>query len=113
MMKRGMFPHAQRKVVPLCALHRSLLLGACALAQSALSAAKIRSDFGNIPVYFEQNVGQTAPPVRYIARTGHLTAFITPDGLALAAGNSSVAMHVTGASTKAVLIPEDPFEGVS
>src|ERR1051326_605392 len=90
-----------------------LFLGTCAFAQSAVSTAKVRSDFGNIPLYFEQNRGQTQPGVRYLARASTLTIFITDDGLTMSVGGDSVSMHVAGSTAKPVLTAENAMEGVS
>ena len=90
-----------------------LFLGTYALAQSAASNAKIQSNFGNIPVYFEQNRGQAQDGVRYLARASNLTAFLTDDGLTMSVGGEAVSMHLVGSSAKSTLTPEGALDGVS
>src|SRR5437016_2447372 len=91
----------------------ALFLGTCALAQNAASTAGIRRDFGNIPLYFEQNRGQAQHGVRYLARASNLTAFLTDDGLTMSLRGEAVSMHLVGSSARPTLTPEDAVDGVS
>ena len=69
--------------------------------------------FGAVPISFEPNQGQTDPRVRYLARTGGITVFITRDGYTLSAGGQSVSMRIAGAARKAHIAAEQPVEGLS
>src|SRR5579884_4403724 len=90
-----------------------LIFGASASAQHAISSAKVRSDFGNLPLYFEKNQGQAPSQVRYIARTGNVAAFISNDGLTFRLGDATLAMRVDGASPNATFTPEGAVAGIS
>jgi uncharacterized repeat protein (TIGR01451 family) len=78
-------------------------------AQDAIT----RDNFGNIPLYFEENRGQTDPRAKYIARSTALAAFITPDGWTLSLNGQPVSMHIAAANPKALFAPERPLEGVT
>ena len=77
------------------------------------NSAKIRRDFGNVPIYFEANQGQADPSLRYLARGSGLRAAVRQDGLTLSAHGRSASMRILGASSKAALIPEERVEGIS
>ena len=88
---------------------RSLLW--CTALFSGLCAA---SQFGNLPLSFEPNQGQTDPRVRYLARSGNMVVFLTGDGYTLSTAGQSVSMQITGAAQTATrLTPEGPVGGVS
>lgn len=92
----------------------ALFIGTCTGAQSAVpDSARIRRDFGQIPLYFEENRGQTEARVRYIARTPHHVALIAADGLTLASQDETVSMRFAGSSPKARVMAENPVEGIS
>src|SRR5580658_6673372 len=46
-------------------------------------AARAQSNYGNLPVTFEANHGQTDPQVRFVSRGPGYTAFLTSDGMVL------------------------------
>src|SRR5260370_16295273 len=79
----------------------------------AQGAVKRHPDFGNVPLYFEENRGQTDAHARYIARSTSLVGFITQDGWTLSLNGQPVAMHIAGANKNARLVPEDSVEGIT
>ena len=81
----------------------ALLFGTCIFAGNAIQT----------PLYFEQNKGQTDAPVRFLARGGNLTAFITQNGFTASLNGGAVSMHVKGANPKAQFVSENAIEGVS
>src|SRR5258708_27703890 len=88
----------------------ALLLGTHLSAQEI---AKHRPDFGSVPLYFEENKGQTDAQARYIARSGSLVGFVLQDGWALSLGGQPVSMYIKGADPKATLVPEGSVEGIT
>ena len=68
---------------------------------------------GNVPLYFEENRGQTDPHARYLARSAGQVGFITQDGWTLSLHGQPISMHITSANPKAALHPENPIEGIS
>src|SRR5260370_3358509 len=79
----------------------------------AQGAVKRHPDFGNVPLYFEENRGQTDSHARYIARSTSLVGFITQDGWTLSLNGQPVSMHVANANAKARLVPEGAAEGIT
>ncbi len=111
---------------------RTLLVLLLALAVPAASAAvpQLSPSFGNLPLAFEPNEGQTDPEVRFLARGPGYTLFATDDGavvrLARAAptdeldgGRSDAAapavlrMRFEGAQAPSAATALDPLPGVS
>jgi sugar lactone lactonase YvrE len=98
-------------------VHRALLL--CALGWNVAVAfggsAKELSGYGRIPLAFEENRGQTDPAVRYIARSGEYSVFLTGAKAVLTtrAGDVrfAVSMQLAGARRTAEPQPEDPLPG--
>jgi hypothetical protein len=41
-------------------------------------SAMLRETYGNLPLHFEENLGQTAAQVRFLSRGPNFTAFLTP-----------------------------------
>ena len=82
----------------------------CTALFSGLCAA---SQFGNLPLAFEPNQGQTDPRVRYLARSGNMVVFLTGDGYTLSTAGQSVSMQIAGAYTVSRLTAESPIAGVS
>jgi hypothetical protein len=81
--------------------------GQSAVALHAASRLPIRSDdrraavaksFGHLPLSFEANQGQTDPAVRYLARSGASTIFLTDDGATLAMTRQEMAPGITRGS---------------
>src|SRR5437660_1168959 len=87
-----------------------LLLGTLLSAQEA---AKRRPDFGNVPLHFEENKGQTDASARYIARSASRVGFVLQNGWALSLGGQPISMHIADADSKATLVPEGSVEGVT
>ena len=87
---------------------RSLLW--CTALFTGLCAAR---QFGDFPLAFEPNQGQTDPRVRYLARSGNMVVFLTGDGYTLSTGGRSVSMRVAGAVADPRLSAERPVEGIS
>src|SRR6266852_1426313 len=79
----------------------------------AQDAVKRQTNFGNVPLYFEENRGQTDAHARYIARSSSLVGFITQDGWTLSLNGQPVSMHIAGANAKARLVPEGAAEGIT
>ncbi|HEY6393466.1 MAG TPA: SBBP repeat-containing protein, partial [Bryobacteraceae bacterium] len=66
-----------------------------------------------VPLYFEENRGQTNAQARYIARSPSLLGFVTQDGWTLSLSGQPISMHIAGANAKATLVPENPVEGIT
>lgn len=47
---------------------------------------RIEAGYGNLPLSFEQNLGQTDPKVKFLSRTGNRTLWLTADEAVLAIG---------------------------
>ena len=56
-----------------------------ALGEQAGPQPEANASFGKIPLHFEPNLGQFDPEVQFVARGGSYTAFITAEGVTLAA----------------------------
>ena len=78
-----------------------------------LSIGAAAQDYGHLPLYFEQNRGQTDARAQYIARAQNLTAFITKDGLTLSSGQQSLSVRIAGANPKTQFTADTQIEGVS
>jgi sugar lactone lactonase YvrE len=76
-------------------------------------SAKHASNFGAVPLYFEENKGQTDAQARYIARSANLVGFVLQDGWTLSLHGQPVSMHIAGANPKATLVPEHSVEGIT
>jgi uncharacterized protein (TIGR03437 family) len=93
-------------------------VAALAIAPPTSWAADVQreADYGQIPLSFEANQGQTDAQVKYVARGGSYALFLTPDGavvrLASPTGHRArgavVRMRMIGASHKALIQPEEP-----
>ncbi|MGH9721154.1 MAG: hypothetical protein ACRD8O_13145, partial [Bryobacteraceae bacterium] len=70
------------------------------------------SAFGEVPLYFEPNIGQAPPDVRYLARGGGVTLFITARDTLLATQSGAVRLRMHGARP-ARTEGLDPLFGVS
>jgi hypothetical protein len=77
------------------------------------NTAKVSQDFGRVPIYFEENRGQTDARARFIARTGRLAAFLTQDGWTLSMHGEAISMRISDASQSARLAPEGTVGGIS
>src|SRR5216684_8089129 len=76
-------------------------------------SAQHASKFGTVPLYFEQNKGQTDPQARYIARSANLVGFVLQNGWTLSLNGQPISMHIAHADSKAALVPESPIEGIT
>ncbi len=66
-------------------------------------------------LYFEPNVGQADPSVRYIARGGGFMTMLTGDGAVFVNLHTRepVRLQFRGASSRARIVPSEPLRGVS
>ena len=69
----------------------------------ASTRLQIETAYGNLPLSFEPNRGQTNPRVKFLSRAGHRTLWLTQDEAVLAIGRQSRAWS----SRKAVTAPAD------
>src|SRR5258708_240638 len=88
-------------------LSLGLLAGMAVSGQSTgQNTAKVSHDFGRVPLYSEENRGQTDARARYVARTGNLVAFLTQDGWTLSLHGEATSMRIADASPNAPFAPE-------
>jgi len=80
---------------------------------AAQDLAKHHPNYGTVPIYFEENKGQTDKRVRYIARSASLVGFVLQDGWTLSISGQPISMHIVGAGSKAPLVAELPVEGIT
>jgi len=85
----------------------------CVLLFGSDLSAQRASNFGSVPLYFEENRGQTDAQARYIARSPNLTGFVTQDGWTLSIHGQPVSMRIADANPKAAFVPENPVEGIT
>ncbi|HEX8457662.1 MAG TPA: carboxypeptidase regulatory-like domain-containing protein [Pyrinomonadaceae bacterium] len=52
--------------------------------ETAVAEARVRASYGQLPLSFEANQGQTAAPVKFLARNNHYNLFLTADEAVLA-----------------------------
>src|SRR5882672_5490046 len=76
-------------------------------------SAQHATDFGAVPLYFEQNKGQTDDQAKYIARSPNLVGFVLQDGWTLSLHGHPVSMHIANANAKTTLLPESSVEGIT
>jgi hypothetical protein len=88
------------------------------LTVAGVPAEQIRQAYGQIPMSFEANVGQTDPRVRYLARGSGYTLFLTGDGAVLnlrQAGDhghsTALAMHLVGGNPAPAMEGLDDLPG--
>src|SRR5258708_30705322 len=81
----------------------ALLLGAHLSAQQP-------SKFGTVPLYFEQNKGQTDAQAHYIARTANLVGFVLQNGSTLSVNAQPISIHIANANPQTPLVPDNPVE---
>jgi hypothetical protein len=79
---------------------------------SAQDVAK-HPDFGDVPLHFEENKGQTDASARYIARSASGVGFVLQNGWTLSLGGQPISMHIADADSKATLVPEGSVEGIT
>src|SRR5260370_23172193 len=87
--------------------------GLVLLLVTTLTAQERHPDFGNVPLYFEENRGQTEAHSRCLARSASLVGFVTQDGWTLSLNGRPVSMHIAHANAKARVMPESTVEGIT
>ena len=83
---------------------------AAARAEAPRPAAPDRATLAP-PVAFEPNVGQTNPRVRFVARAGGYTVFVTGEGPVIAVGRDTVRMRWAGGSPSPDTVALDALPG--
>jgi anti-sigma factor RsiW len=85
-LRRGSPPPARRLVAVLAAVAVIATVMVAVVVEGAPGRAPASSvdsaagrAYAELPVSFEANLGQSDPTVRYLARTGAYTAFLTDD----------------------------------
>ena len=96
----------------------SSLPAGTALAQpDAATQAHLTAAYGQLPLSFEANKGQTDPRVNFLARGAGYSAFLTPTSAVMALqqgdGGNVVAMKLVGASPTSHAVGLDKQAGVS
>ncbi len=79
-----------------------LMIFCCAIASGQSSL--------QLPIFFEANVGQAEPAVRFLARSGDYALHLSADGAAMANRAAKVRMHLAG-SNKSRPVGEDQLPG--
>ena len=69
--------------------------------------------FGQLPAYFEKNLGQADKAVLYTSRAAGYTLSLTDKGAQFALAGKRIALVFAGANSRANVTPEDPLEGRS
>jgi Beta-propeller repeat/Viral BACON domain len=62
----------------------------------AVANGAIVQNYGNLPLVFEPNRGQTSPQTRFLARAAGYDVFVTNEGAVLRVGSASVRMRLAG-----------------
>src|SRR5947208_12880229 len=66
---------------------------AAPLSFDTATRARVNATYGRLPLYFEANQGQTDPQVRFLARGGGHTLFLTPTEALLVLTNQESSSH--------------------
>jgi len=74
---------------------------------------KIPPEYGDIPLYFEENRGQADPTVLFFAQEQNLALSLTQTGAMFSTGNDLVVMRIIGANDSSLITGEKLVEGVS
>src|SRR5438552_12699321 len=92
---------------------RRVVISLSFLVSAAAQQPKLR-DYGRLPLVFEPNQGQTDPEVKYLARAGGYTLFLT-DREAVLAGRDGppVRMRLTGSRKPRQIEGLEPTGGIS
>ena len=69
--------------------------------------------YGQLPPYFEKNLGQAGKAVLFTSRASGYTLSLTNNGAQLALAGKRIALSFAGANSRATVAPEDPLEGRS
>ncbi len=91
----------------------SIFILSLVTALLAQDNVKHHPGFGNVPLYFEENRGQTDAQARYIARSTSLVGFVTPDGWTLSLNGQPISMHIADANAKTTFVPEGSVKGIT
>uniref|UniRef100_Q022E8 Uncharacterized protein n=1 Tax=Solibacter usitatus (strain Ellin6076) TaxID=234267 RepID=Q022E8_SOLUE len=88
-------------------------VGILLLAGTAMAAPPV-VQWGNLPLSFEPNAGQSAAHVRYLARGSSYTLYLAPGETVLAGRNrSTLRTRLVGANTSASITAEAPQQSSS
>src|SRR6266850_2142111 len=90
-----------------------LVIAVCTLLIGTHISAQHLSSLGAVPLYFEENKGQTDAPARYVARAPGLVGFVLQDGWTLSLHGQPISMHIANADSKAALAPENSVGGIT
>ena len=82
-----------------------------AAAVTPLDGVGLSGDYGNLPLSFEANHGQTNPQVRFLVRGNGYTAFFTPGEIVLSLRSGVVRMRLAGSNPSAPVEALDPLPG--
>jgi uncharacterized protein (TIGR03437 family) len=81
------------------------------------AGANVSRDYGNLPLAFEPNVGQTDPQVRFLSRSGGMTTFFTDTETVMVLSRNReqavVRMKLAGADTPKRAVGLEKLPGVS
>src|SRR4029077_7054790 len=83
-MTRRMLSGFLFSLVAVCCASAVIADGPKASASSKTTTSKIVRNFGNLPLSFESNRGQSDPRVKFIARAHNETLFLTQTGATIA-----------------------------
>jgi hypothetical protein len=90
-----------------------VLLIAVQVQGQSIRGAHTKGQFGQIPLYFEENHGQTNADVAFVARSSKMLVFVTRKGATLSSPSGVVSMNVAGANLHSRTEAEGETEGVT
>ncbi len=82
-------------------------------ALPALCQAAVLEAYGQLPIAFEENRGQTDSRVRYFAHSGENALFLTSSAIVLRLAGAAVYLRLRGANPQARVEGLDPLPGVT
>ena len=94
-------------------IQRFILVSTVALAAVATLSAAAVQGLGQVPLYFEQNIGQTAAEAKFLARAGGMTAFLTERGVVFPLGQGAAVRMEFADAQAATLTGLEPATGLS
>src|SRR5690349_24446082 len=71
-----------------------------AIQPDAVTKARLKEAYGQLPLSFEANVGQADPQVDFISRGSGYTLFLTPREAMLTLSDAALRMKFLGSETK-------------
>lgn len=81
----------------------------------APAGGQVVEAFGNLPLSFEANHGQTAPEVRFRSKAGGFETYLTDNGVTFASASDgqtvALAMSFVGANENVALVPGEALPG--